>query len=179
MVTEPIVTKKGTRLSKRAASSPSAPPLTPPTLRKGTDAPPRLEKRAKTQTSTSSILPSVVANPAQEVIAETNAAQTSAPDRGSENIPPPSVEIEAYPTENIIEGVSVPSPSRSSLSQGDFFCTITEEGDILEAEIIEEVVILAASGPVTSEVEPRPAASSIARLELIAVAASEASSLMP
>ncbi|ERN09208.1 hypothetical protein AMTR_s00014p00252310 [Amborella trichopoda] len=71
------------------------------------------------------------------------------------------------------------SPTRSSLSQGDFLCTIIEEGDILEVEAIEEVVILEAPAPITLEAESQLATFSSARLKLMAVVALEISSLMP
>ncbi|ERM93733.1 hypothetical protein AMTR_s00004p00255900 [Amborella trichopoda] len=64
------------------------------------------------------------------------------------------------------------------MAQGDFFFTITEEGDIINVEAIEgalndEVVILEAFVHVTSEEESRPAASSSYGLALMAVAALE------
>ncbi|ERN18174.1 hypothetical protein AMTR_s00054p00170120 [Amborella trichopoda] len=104
--------------------------------------------------------------------------QTSGRERISKKIPPPPVVIEASPTENIIEGLIAPSPARSSMSQGDFLCTITKEGDILEAEAIE-VAILEAFAPITSEAESWPAASSNAGLELIVVATLKASPSVP
>ncbi|ERM97384.1 hypothetical protein AMTR_s00127p00049350 [Amborella trichopoda] len=76
--------------------------------------------------------------------------------------------------------VSEVSPTRSSLSQGDFFFATTEEGDIIAKEATEEeVVVLEAPAPVTSEVESQPNTSSSAGLELVEGAASEDSSLVP
>ncbi|ERN05678.1 hypothetical protein AMTR_s00006p00181630 [Amborella trichopoda] len=77
----------------------------------------------------------------------------------------------------------MPSPARSSLSQGDYLCTNTEEGDILNAKALEgapddEVVILEAPTPVTSEEESQPTASFGTGLELIIVATLEASPLI-
>ncbi|ERN12746.1 hypothetical protein AMTR_s00043p00158630 [Amborella trichopoda] len=86
VLTKPVVTKKWT---KRAASSPSAPPQTPPTLRKEADTPSRPKKRAKTYASPSLVMPSTVATPAQEIIVEATTVQITELDHGSESILPP------------------------------------------------------------------------------------------
>ncbi|ERN16523.1 hypothetical protein AMTR_s00031p00105870 [Amborella trichopoda] len=134
---EPIILKKVTHLSKSVASNSKALLLTPSAPCK-IDVPPRSGKHLKIKASLSLPFPPEVVTPTQEKILEAVVVASSSSSHLLESAAPPSIEIEAYLSENPYEPVTMKSQTRSSLSQGDFLCTITEEGEILYTESIGE-----------------------------------------
>ncbi|ERN02516.1 hypothetical protein AMTR_s00083p00066470 [Amborella trichopoda] len=95
-------------------------------------------KHSKTKASPIPVLSPEVLTPIQETIPETVVVESSASDHISKSAPLPPVEIAISPTDSPVEPVTVQSSTRSSLSQGDFFCTVIAEGDILDIETIRE-----------------------------------------
>ncbi|ERM97974.1 hypothetical protein AMTR_s00117p00108650 [Amborella trichopoda] len=167
-IADPKVHRKSTQMSKRALSSLDASPSIPSASSGGVDLPPRLKKHAKMKASPSPSLPSEVIAPVQDTIPEIVVTQQ---------------EMEAPIADNHNGPEIVQSPTLSSLSQGDFLCTIIEEGNILEEDteaigVVPDIkaTTLKVPASIVSEAEPQPQsdASSSKTLQLVTVPIPEA-----
>ncbi|ERN08510.1 hypothetical protein AMTR_s00152p00086920 [Amborella trichopoda] len=160
--------------------SPIGPPVVPSSSGGGFALPPKLEKRMRASPCPIRISEAAT-TPLQEtmiVVAATRPALSSQTSfrlsRQVESTSPPVVEAEATPAERPVDPKVVQPPTLSPLSQGDLFCAITEEGDILVVgiEMIDEATVVTTPevpGPAISKTETQTFFPSEATLELVAV----------
>ncbi|XP_020529645.1 uncharacterized protein LOC110008176 [Amborella trichopoda] len=184
VITAPKVPEKSIR--KNTMSSPIIRPMAPVTSSEGVTLPPRPEKRVNMGATSSPIHILEATTPIPKIVSTVVKTQPSISGQTSfklsrqvESAPPLIVEKEAPLAERPVKPVIEQTLDLSPLSQGDLLCTITEEGDILEAEpeVMDEAPVVTTSevsAPVISEAKPQTFAPSNATLELVLVLSSKA-----